>query len=151
VKSRAPDTLRRNVIGRLNKRGDRAQLARSMGVAESTISTWLAGRNDLELARLDDVAAFLGVSVGELFDRTERDLPGQTGTGASPSQGETHDETAMDRLLAAAREAGRLEGNREALMQLADTLADEIERLTGESRTVETHTTRRPAVRRKSR
>lgn len=102
VKQSASDLLRQNIKARVANRGGQAALARAMKVSESTVSTWLSGRNDIELSRLGDIATFFGVAVSELFLENDqsRDLPGHTRTGASvsdpPDDGTTPETRALD-------------------------------------------------------
>jgi hypothetical protein len=79
-----------------------------------------------------------------------RELPRHTGTGVSLPGGSPDDAT-TDRLLAAAREAGRLEGHQQALFRLAKTIASEIERLAGEGGVADADAPRPRTLRRKTR
>lgn len=93
----AEQVLRDNVRRLLQTRSSQSEVAKAIGIADSTLSQFLNGRHSLGLSRLGALAAALDTNVAALFDATaHRDLPRQTPEEQSASQG-TRTHKAHDR------------------------------------------------------
>ena len=72
------ENFRRNLSLLIEKDGRKSiELARYLDVNPSTVSGWLSGRISINLSRLDDVAAYFGVSYQALLAPDSAENPAE--------------------------------------------------------------------------
>jgi transcriptional regulator with XRE-family HTH domain len=132
------ELLRNRVRTAVNDRSRRRALMRAMGLkSQGTITQWLDGEHNPRIDKLDSIAAFLGVSVADLFVVQESDAASSPDTpvlSSLPSthaSGDAHVEVGLsERFTALEKENARLRRNvlayGEALIELAGSKTGEV-------------------------